>query len=174
VGGELLNFRPATPADVPLLRRWDEQPHVVASDPDSDWMWEETLANPRDWREQWIAEVEGCPIGYLQILDPARDEEQYWGAVAPGFRALDIWIGEPDAVGKSHGTAMMRWAIDRCFADPSVHTILLDPLAANARAHRFYERLGFRFVERRHFGSDDCYVYRLTREGFVSSRAEAS
>jgi hypothetical protein len=30
-----------------------------------------------------------------------------------------------------------------------------------ARAHRFYERLGLRFVERRRFGNDDCFVYRL-------------
>jgi len=26
-----------------------------------------------------------------------------------------------------------------------------------------YERLGFRFVERRRFGEDDCFVYRLDR-----------
>lgn len=32
-----IRLRPATPADVPLLRRWDEQPHVVSSDPNDDW-----------------------------------------------------------------------------------------------------------------------------------------
>jgi aminoglycoside 6'-N-acetyltransferase len=39
--------------------------------------------------------------------------------------------------------------------------VLIDPLASNTRAHRFYGRLGFRFVERRRFGQDDCFVYRL-------------
>ncbi len=40
------------------------------------------------------------------------------------------------------------------------------PLAANVRAHRFYERLGFRFVERRRFGQDECLVYRLDRADY--------
>ncbi len=33
VGRGNLTFRPATLADVSLLRRWDELPHIVASDP---------------------------------------------------------------------------------------------------------------------------------------------
>jgi aminoglycoside 6'-N-acetyltransferase len=41
--------------------------------------------------------------------------------------------------------------------------VLVDPLTTNARPHRFYERLGFRFVEKRWFGEDECAVYRLER-----------
>ncbi len=55
----------------------------------------------------------------------------------------------------------MGLALARCFADPKVTTVLIDPLAGNVRAHRFYERLGFRFVERRLFGKDDFFVFRL-------------
>ena len=44
-----------------------------------------------------------------------------------------------------------------------MQAILFDPLASNTRAHRFYERLGFRFIEQRRFGEDDCFVYRLSR-----------
>ena len=58
---------------------------------------------------------------------------------------------------------MMRLALARCFADRAVTAVLVDPLARNTRAHRFYERLGFRQVERRRFGADDCFVYRLER-----------
>jgi aminoglycoside 6'-N-acetyltransferase len=59
---------------------------------------------------------------------------------------------------------MMQLATAHCFADPRVTGILIDPLASNTRAHRFYERLGFRFIERRVFlGVDDCAVYRLNR-----------
>jgi aminoglycoside 6'-N-acetyltransferase len=61
---------------------------------------------------------------------------------------------------------MMRLALDRCFAEPAVSAVLVDPLAANVRAHRLYERLGFRFVERRRFGADDCCVYRLERSDY--------
>ena len=48
-------------------------------------------------------------------------------------------------------------------ASGRVTAILVDPLATNERGHRFYERLGFREVERRRFGDDDCLVFRLDR-----------
>jgi aminoglycoside 6'-N-acetyltransferase len=82
-----------------------------------------------------------------------------------GHRAIDIWIGEPDARNQGYGALMMAQAVERCFADPSVHTILIDPLASNRKSHRFYERLGFEFVVERTFGDDPCRVYRLTRKG---------
>jgi len=62
-----------------------------------------------------------------------------------------------------HGTEIMRPAITRCFADPSLTAVLVDPMAYNQRAHRFYERLGFRFPENQHFGPDNCLVYQLER-----------
>lgn len=156
-------LRDAAPADAPLLRRWDEQPHVLASDPNDDWQWETELAKTPDWREQLVAEVDGRPVGFIQIIDPAREDSRYWGEVPPGLRAIDIWIGEAADLGKGYGTRMMELAVARCFADPTVSAILVDPLAANTRAHRFYERLGFRFVERRFFGQDECCVYRRER-----------
>jgi aminoglycoside 6'-N-acetyltransferase len=58
---------------------------------------------------------------------------------------------------------MMTLAIERCFAIKTVTQILIDPLESNTRAHIFYERLGFEFVERRMFDEDDCRVYKLTR-----------
>ena len=164
-----IRLRRATRADAGLLRRWDEQPHVIASDPNDDWNWEVELGRDADWREQLLAERNGRPIGFVQIIDPAREETRYWGDVGPGYRAIDIWIGEPGDLGQGHGTEMMRLALGRCFSDPGVTAVLIDPLASNTRAHRFYERLGFRFVERRSFGADDCFVYRLDRASWSGS-----
>jgi len=164
-----VRLRRATLADAPLLRRWDEQPHVVASDPNDEWGWEVELAREFDWREQLIAEEDGRPIGFHQIIDPAREETRYWGDVPPGLRAIDIWIGEEADLGRGYGTQMMHLALARCFADASVTAVLVDPLVSNVRAHRFYERLGFRFVEHRRFGEDDCYVYRLERAKAVAT-----
>ena len=163
-----VHLRPATPADLPLLTRWDDQPHVLESDPNDDWGWETELARDPDWREQLIAEVDGVPVGFVQIIDPARDDSHYWGDAPADLRAIDIWIGEADCLGRGHGTAMMRLALARCFADPSVTAVLIDPLASNTRAHVFYQRLGFRFVERRQFGLDDCFVYRLERADWAA------
>ena len=159
----MINLRPATIEDLALLQHWDEQAHVVASDPNDDWQWEIELKRTPDWREQLIAEIEGHPIGFIQIIDPAREESHYWGDIAAHLRAIDIWIGEATDLGKGYGTQMMQLALARCFADPTVTAVLIDPLANNTRAHRFYERLGFQFFERRQFGEDDCFVYRLSR-----------
>lgn len=158
-----MRLRPAGPADLALLQRWDEAPHVVASDPNDDWGWETDLARSPDWREQLIAELDGRPIGFVQIIDPAREESHYWGACEANLRAVDIWLGEEADLGRGYGTIIMRLALQRCFADPAVTAVIIDPLASNTRARRFYERLGFRFVERRWFGADDCAVYRLER-----------
>jgi aminoglycoside 6'-N-acetyltransferase len=159
----MLNLRPATIDDLDLLRQWDDEPHVVEADPNDDWGWEMELARDPDWREQSIAEIDGRSIGFIQIIDPALEDSHYWGEIEPNLRAIDIWIGSETDLGKGYGTQMMKLAIDRCFADPTVTAILIDPLASNTRAHRFYERLGFQFVEPRRFGDDDCFVYRLNR-----------
>lgn len=159
----MVDLRPATPDDLAILQHWDKQAHVIAADPNDDWGWEVELRRSPDWREQLIAEVEGRPIGFLQIIDPAQEDTHYWGDAATDFRAIDIWIGEGTDLGKGYGTKIMQLAIARCFANPTVTAILIDPLASNTRAHRFYERLGFQCCDRRWFGEDDCFVYRLTR-----------
>lgn len=169
-----MELRPATPADLELLRRWDEQPHVIASDPNDDWSWETELNRTPDWREQLIAELDGRPIGFIQIIDPAREESRYWGDVPADLRAVDIWIGEASDLGKGYGTKMMQLALARCFADQDVSAVLIDPLASNMRAHRFYERLGFQFVERRRFGEDECLVYRLDRAKYAQSARQGA
>lgn len=161
-------LRPATPADLSLLERWHRQPHLKAALGDDDWQWATELRRNPDWREQLIAEVDGRPVGFLEIIDPAREESQYWGCIEKGHRALDLWIGEPDALGRGYGTQIMSQAIERSFADPSVTAILVDPMDTNTRAHRFYERFGFEYVICRRFGDDSCFVYRLRRPGTAS------
>ena len=163
-----IQLRPATRTDLTLLRSWDEQEHVRAADPNGDWRWEQELGRELDWREQLIAELDGEPIGFIEIIDPALEEQRYWGEVPDNLRALDIWIGVADKLGQGHGSAMMRLALARCFAPPAVQAVLVDPLQNNIRAHNFYERLGFVFQHHRRFGLDDCSVYQLTRERYLA------
>ena len=153
-----MRLRPATPQDRALLERWDEQPHVLAADPNA---------------EQLIAEVDGRPVGFVQIIDPLLEDSHYWGDVAPDQRAIDLWVGEAADLGKGYGSEMMRQALARCFAERRVWSVLVDPLATNTRAQRFYERLGFRFVARRRFGADECRVYRISRAGYMNYRKAA-
>lgn len=158
-----LTFRDAKPSDLEILTFWDQQAHVIACDPNDDWDWESELTRHPDWRKQWISELSGKPFGFIQIIDPALEETQYWGKIDSGFRAIDIWIGEESYLGQGLGQQMMMHTIDFCFTDSAVHTLLVDPLASNIKAHRFYQKCGFRFKEERRFGLDLCYIYSLKR-----------
>ena len=42
----------------------------------------------------------------MQIIDPQLRPTHYWGDVEANLRALDIWIGETDALG--HGFTELR------------------------------------------------------------------
>ncbi|WP_367389214.1 GNAT family N-acetyltransferase [Lewinella sp. LCG006] len=159
----MITLRPATIQDLEILLFWDAQQHVIDCDPDDDWNWETELLRTPPWREQLIAEKNGTPIGFLQIIDPYHEESHYWGDIEENKRAIDIWIGEEKNLNKGYGTIIMQLAIERCFQDPEVQEILIDPLKSNVKAHRFYERLGFVFLEERAFNETPCYVYRLTR-----------
>lgn len=158
-----IQLRAATPGDCALLRLWDEQPHVIAADPNDDWAWEEELHLSYEWREQLIAEVDGRPIGFIQIIDPAEEKSQYWGAVPRGLRAVDLWIGKESDLRKGYGTEMMKLTLSRCFSPPEVEAVLIDPLTSNTGAHKFYQSMGFVPEEQRWFGKDHCLVHRLTR-----------
>lgn len=168
----MIKLRPATLNDLKLLAYWDTKQHVIDCDPDTEWNWEIELARDPKWREQLVAELDGVPIGFLQIIDPFLEETQYWGAVGPNKRAIDIWIGEEKNLNKGFGTTIMKLAIQRCFQNQAVDAILIDPLKSNKKAHRFYKRLGFEFVEERAFDNTACYVYELKRKKSADNKVE--
>jgi len=159
----MIQLRLATSDDLRTLLFWDEQQHVIDSDPDDEWNWEIELERFPFWREQLMAVINDEPIGFIQIIDPFHEETKYWGNVSENKRAIDIWIGEEKNLSKGYGTQMMKLAIERCFAQTHVTSILIDPLKSNLKAHKFYEKFGFKFVEERRFDEQDCFVYELER-----------
>jgi len=170
-------LRLATKADVSLLERWDKQPHVISATTDDpaaekafeDANWSDELASQNEHSEFRIAELNGRPIGAMQLIDPHLEVTHYWGMIRPNLRALDIWIGEPDCLSRGYGETMMRLAFQLCFADLAVTAIVIDPLTSNTRAHKFYRRLGFKPIGRQRFGDDDCLVHELTRKDWRNS-----
>jgi aminoglycoside 6'-N-acetyltransferase len=175
-----LILRAATRDDVALLDYWDTKPHVkwctgfdpdAPLDPEDQEDWAHEITRPEDWIEILIGEADGRPIGVIQIIDPAREATHYWGKCAPDQRAIDIWIGEESDLGRGYGTPMMQQAIARCFSDPAVINILIDPLQKNVAAIRFYRRLGFVDVGPRRFGDDECLVMELRRAQWEETKS---
>jgi len=164
----MIQLRNATINDLALLKVWDEQKHVIDSDPNDDWNWGYELSRELEWREQLISEINGEAIGFIQIIDPAKEETHYWGEIAENKRAIDIWIGEEKNLGKGYGTQMMLLALERCFMNTNVDEVLIDPLESNVKAIHFYKKIGFQFVEKRIFGEDKTDVYAMSRERWRS------
>jgi aminoglycoside 6'-N-acetyltransferase len=164
----------ATVDDVPLLKMWDQQEHVLRArnltEPDDEWIWEVELRRQLGWRELLIGMVNKRPIAFIQILDPLLEETHYWGETTPNKLAIDIWIGSPEDLGKGYGTILMQQVLNRCFTNSKIERVIIDPLVSNTNAIRFYERLGFRLIEQRKFGEDDCYVYAIDRKEWLNKK----
>ncbi len=165
-----ISFRTASISDLALVLHWDQQEHVIASDPDEDWDWEYELQRCPPWREQLVAMLDDRPIGFVQIIDTAEEESHYWEVVPANLRAIDIWIGEKEDLGKGYGTQMMHLALDRCFRNPNITAVLIDPLETNKDAIRFYERLGFQFIEKRILDTSPCLVYQMSRADWLKRK----
>ncbi|MGE0044700.1 MAG: GNAT family N-acetyltransferase [Hyphomonadaceae bacterium] len=172
VGAHTLTLRQAQAADIPTLTAWDKAEHVISAttdDPDAEdafegIVWPDEIANASLVTFYLLALLDGRPIGAMQVIDPHAEPTHYWGEIEPNLRALDIWIGSLDDIGKGYGEAMMALAIDACFEEARVNAIVIDPLASNTRAHKFYQRLGFKPLTRQLFNDeDDCLVHRLDR-----------
>ena len=148
-------LREANINDISILQHWDKQQHVIDCDPEDDFDWEIELRKFPVWRKQFVAELNSRPIGFLQIIDPAEEETHYWGNIEKNLRAIDIWIGEKEDLGKGYGTVMMKLALKICFKDKTVKKVVIDPLETNVKSHKFYERIGFKFVEER-FRKESC------------------
>ena len=81
---------------------------IAARGEDSVIDWDDELARQSDLSQYVIAELDGRPIGLMQIIDAAREETHYWGDVEQGLAAIDIWIGEEADLGRGYGTQMMQ------------------------------------------------------------------
>ena len=168
----MIKLRPAIINDLELVRYWDTKQHVIDCDPDDEWNWEVELNRNPKWREQFVAELKGIAVGFIQIIDPYLEETQYWGTIEKNKRAIDIWIGEENNINKGYGTIMMKLAIKICFENSMIDGILVDPLKTSSKAHRFYTSLGFEFIEEREFDESVCFIYELKRKNVSTNNID--
>jgi aminoglycoside 6'-N-acetyltransferase len=136
-------FEPMTAADLPLVQRWLAMPHVIAWWGDSGEQFELVsgdLAEPA--MDQFIVVADGRPFAYLQCYHQSAWPENGLGDHPPGTRGIDQFIGEPDMIGRGHGSAFIRSFIETLLARGTPR-IVTDPDPGNARAIRAYQKAGF-------------------------------
>ena len=139
-------FRPMTEADLPLVKRWLETPHVRAwwHDPAEQFeLVSGDLAHPE--MAQFIVEEKARPFAYLQCYR-LSDWNTGFGEQPDGTRGLDQFIGEADMLVGGHGSAFIRVFADELLAGGTPR-IVIDPAPDNTRAIRAYKKAGFRSTD---------------------------
>jgi aminoglycoside 6'-N-acetyltransferase len=132
--GDLVELRPMVEADRAALV-------AVLSDPSVVEWWDtrgaehsadELLAGEPDWFV-WVIEVDGALAGSIQASEENDPDYRHAGIAAP-FQ------------GRGLGTDAVRTVARWLFDERGHHRLTIDPAAANARAIRTYEKVGFRPV----------------------------
>ena len=129
-------IRPVSAEDLPMLRRWLQSPEPRRwwGDPDFELaLIEEDLSNPL--MRMRIVSLDGRPFAYVQDYDIGASPQAHLLHLPEGTRALDTFIGEPDMVGRGHGSAFLRLIAQQLIAE-CAPCIVIDPDPENERARR--------------------------------------
>lgn len=151
-----LGFRPLRLADLPLIYRWLNTPHVAR------WWYDEEVATLQDVAAKYEPRIAGqervrCfvilyeerPIGYIQSY-LIRDHPAYSAQVAVEEEAagVDLFIGEPEYVHRGLGAPLLVAFLRQIvFADRAVESCIIGPEPKNTAAIRAYEKAGFRYLK---------------------------
>lgn len=135
---------PIDPArDVEMLARWLSAPHVAR------W-WggtplDELLAPPPGGGHALIA-VDGTPVGFIQWGPNPPEELAAAGLIdlPPDTIDIDLFIGEPEWLGRGIGSAALARLAAQLRAEPRSPPLMICTSVDNERAFRAFQRAGFR------------------------------
>ena len=135
------------------MRRWLVEPHVER------W-WNDGVKTPypdaeiEEYREaiqgkdptyRYLTQIDTRPVGLIQHYRIA-DSPEYAEALALGEDAIgvDLFIGEPELIGRGHGAAMLRQFLrEVAFPFHGLDVCVIGPSVKNVAAIRAYEKAGF-------------------------------
>ncbi len=138
--GPSYRFRRVTTNDRDLLAGWLSHPHVSKwwqSDPPCDGP---RLNDPRVAR--WIVTAHDRPFAYMQDYSVHGWENHHFAGLPEGSRGIDQYIGDPEMIGRGHGTAFIAARLEVLF-EQGAPVVATDPHPDNARAIAVYRKLWF-------------------------------
>ena len=149
------SFRPMTAADLPLLHRWLQEPHVRALYDDVLRTLDAVAAyyadtSPGARRREISDRVAGRgTFAYLQTYR-ISDHPEYAAIVQVGETdaSIDMLIGEPAYAGRGLGGPLLRAFVDAVvWGATGAEVAWIAPSVTNRRGIRAYEKAGFVHVK---------------------------
>src|ERR1700753_2349869 len=107
--GRTYVFRQCVKEDLAMLAIWLRTPEVVhwwGNPEEQTRLLEEDLEEPG--MTMRIVSFHGTPFAYAQYYEVHTWPQPHFESLPRGSRAIDAFIGEPDMVGKGHGSAFLR------------------------------------------------------------------
>ena len=148
--------RPAT-ADAHLLAHWMNTAHV-ARFWDQAWpreRWDAALAAQLDgtFSRPYLVLQDGVPLAYLEIYRAARDLVARHYDAHPADLGVHVAIGEPGAVNRGFGRALLRAVAGGLLAaDPACRRVVAEPDVRNEMAVRAFVAAGYELRRECDFG----------------------
>jgi aminoglycoside 6'-N-acetyltransferase len=142
--GSAYMFRQCVKEDLAMLDNWLRTPEVVrwwGNPEEQARLLEEDLNEPG--MTMRIVSFHGTPFAYAQHYAVHTWPQRHFESLPKGSRAIDAFIGEPDMVGKGHGSAFLRLLAEQLIYE-GAPLVAIDPHTHNFRARRAYEQAGFR------------------------------
>jgi aminoglycoside 6'-N-acetyltransferase len=150
-------FTPLREDDLEVARRWLLQPHVRRwwnDDPHEtdypqgtldEWM---TAVRGEDPTDMFVIHMDDRPIGVIQSyrVDAYPDYVAELGELREPAFSLDVFIGEPDLIGRGIGPALLRDFLRMAFEKYGLDYAVIGPARSNVAAIRSYEKVGFRYL----------------------------
>jgi aminoglycoside 6'-N-acetyltransferase len=135
-------FWPMTADHLPMIRRWLETPEVVRwwGEPAEQYALVSGDLDHPDI-DQFIVAVDDHPFGYIQCY-ALSTWNQGFGPQPEATRGIDQFVGDPEMIGRGHGSAFIRQFIENLLMS-GVPRIVTDPDPENIRAVRAYAKAGF-------------------------------
>ena len=136
-------FRPVVKGDLSRLEVWLRTPEVVRwwGKPEEEAaLLREDLDEPAMVMQ--IVSFDGKPFAYAQHYAVHIWPQAHFESLPPGSRAIDAFIGEPDMLGKGHGSVFLRLLAGQ-LRYAGAPMVAIDPDIQNHRARRAYEKAGF-------------------------------
>jgi aminoglycoside 6'-N-acetyltransferase len=147
-----IGFRPVGAADYALLGAWLGEPHIRAwwGDPEEELGFIRDMVEGRDTTRPFVIELDGSPVGYIQIWHIGHHQNSAWlgdhpwlAELPPDAVGVDLSIGDAARLSQGIGSAALA-AFARRLLTEGHQTIVIDPDPDNARAVRAYAKAGFR------------------------------